>query len=99
MELREGDQVLLLLPDSMNKFWVKWLYNFKKKLGKVIYKITMPEQWSSKVVHMNLLKKRQQMETAYANVIDEDLEIVDYCWIEVGDYLWVGEQLGTEQSN
>ena len=79
MELKEGDQVLLLLPDSTEKFRAKWRgpYEVKKKLGKVNYYIMMPE-WGSKVVHINLLKKWHQRETAYANVIVEDPEIVDY---------------------
>ena len=58
----------------------------------------MPEWGSSKVVHINLLKKWHQRETAYANVIEEDPEIVDYHWKE-GDTLRVGEQLGAEQRN
>ena len=35
---------------------------------------------------------------AYANVIEEDPEIIDYCWKE-GDLLRVREQLGAEQRN
>ena len=100
MELKEGDQVLLLLPDSTEKFRAKWRgpYEVKKKLGKVNYEIMMPEWGSSKVVHINLLKKWHQRESAYANVIEEDPGIVDYCWKE-GDTLRVGEQLGAEQRN
>ena len=88
MKLKEGDQVLLLLPDSTEKFRAKWrgLYEVKKKLGKVNYEIMMPERGSSKVVHINLLKKWHQRESAYANVIEEDPGIVDYCWKE-GDTL------------
>ena len=43
MELKEGDQVLLLLPDSTEKFQAKWRgpYEVKKKLGKVNYEIMM----------------------------------------------------------
>ena len=55
----------------------------------------MPERGSSKVVHINLLKKWHQRETAYANIIEEGPEIVDYRWKE-GDTLRVREQLGTE---
>ena len=33
----------------------------------------MPEEGSGKVVHINLLKKWHQRETAYANVIEEAL--------------------------
>ena len=40
----------------------------------------MPEQGSSKVVHINLLKKWHQRETTNANVIEEDPKIVDYRW-------------------
>ena len=100
MELKEGDQVLLLLPDSTKKFQGRWQgpYEVKKRLGKVNYEIMMPERGSSKVVHINLLKKWHQRETAFANVIKEDPGIVDYCW-EGGDSLRVGEQLGAEQQN
>ena len=78
MELKEWGQVLLLLPDNTEKFQSKWRgqYKAKKKLGKVNYE--MPERGSSKVVHINLLKKWHQRETAYANVIEEDPEIIDY---------------------
>ena len=100
IKLKEGDQVLLLLPDSTEKFRAKWRgpYEVKKKLGKVNYEIMMPEQRSSKVVNINLLKKWHPRETAYANVIEEDPEIVDYRWKE-GDTLRVWEKLGAEQRN
>ena len=74
IELKEGDQVLLLLLDSTKKFRAKWrgICKVKKKLGKVNYEIMMCEKGSSKVVHINLLKRSHQRETAYANVIEED---------------------------
>ena len=80
MELKEGDQVFLLLPDCTEKFQAKWRgpYKIKKQLGKVNYEIMMPERGSCKIVHINLLKKWHHRETVYANVIEEDPEIVDY---------------------
>ena len=54
MEMREGHQVLLLLPDCTKKFQVRLQGPFKvnKKLGKVNYEIIMPEWGSNKVVHI-----------------------------------------------
>lgn len=45
----------------------------QQKLENVNYEIMMPEEGSGKVVHINLLKKWHQRETAYANVIEEAL--------------------------
>ena len=58
----------------------------------------MPKWGISKVVHINLLRKWHQRETPYANVIEENPEMVDYYWKE-GDSLQVGKQLGAEQQN
>ena len=53
----------------------------------------MPERGGSEVFHINLLKKWHPRETAYAKVIEEDSEIIDYHWEGEDAPLKIGEQL------
>ena len=59
LKLRVGHKVLLLLPDSTQKFRAKWQgpYEISRKIGKVNYDIVMPEIGNQKqVFHINMLK-------------------------------------------
>lgn len=55
--LEEGDEALVLLPDTSNKLLVCWKGPFKvvKKINKVNYELDC--DGSSKIYHINLLKK------------------------------------------
>ena len=59
LNLKEGDQVLLLLPDSSAKFTRKWQGTFEvqKKLGGVNCEKEIDKN-DTKVYHVILLKKR-----------------------------------------
>ena len=98
MEMREGHQVLLLLPDCTKKFQLKWQGPFKvnKKLGKVNYKIIMPKQGNSKVAHIKEVASEGDGVCScylgrpwYRRLLLEGRK----------ETLWVGEELGTEQWN
>ena len=59
LQLKVGDQVLLLLPDDTRKFTRKWQgpYRISQKLGHVNYEIEMPDKGRKQVFHVNLLKR------------------------------------------
>jgi len=82
MKLVEGEQVLLLLPDSSQKFLRKWKgpYTVKRRIGLVNYEIIMNSQGQTKVFHINLLKKwhpRKDEQNSYHNDIENDGSITD----------------------
>ena len=54
-----GDQVLLLLQDSTQKFEVQWQgpYRIKKRIGCVKYELEILKRKTIKVFHCNLLKQ------------------------------------------
>lgn len=54
-----GDKVMLLLPDSTQKFQTEWRgpYVVKKRTGPVTYEIELPERGCGKIFHCNLLKE------------------------------------------
>ena len=59
-QLHAGDQVLVLLPTSTNKFLVEWQgpYTVTKQRGKVTYEVHMPEKRKRlKVFHINMLRE------------------------------------------
>ena len=90
LQLTAGDQVLLLLPDSTQKFYRRWQgpYTVTKVLGKVNYEVKM-EDGRCKVFHINLLKKwfpRLATEEAYQNVSVGQV-MVEGQTVRVGDGL------------
>ena len=52
--LREGDQVLVLIPTRTAKLLAKWRgpYRISKKIGKINYKIEVPEAKHGKKYYM-----------------------------------------------
>ena len=103
---RPGDQVLILLPTTSNKLLAEWQgpYMITRKLGKVNYKVRMPE-------------KRKRLKIFDANMLCEwHSPIALSCWVNevseddsAGEYIitWsdpdnnsrpdVGEHLSTQQ--
>ena len=100
LHLKEGDQVLLLLPDSTQKFQRKWQgpYKVKRRTSSVNYEIIMGPDRQTKTFHINLLRKwhpRAPEQSSYANDV-EDLESVT----ERGNstqQIKMGTQLSDEQ--
>ena len=80
-----GDQVLLLLPDSTQKFKVQWQgpYRIKKRIGSVNYELEMPERNMTKVFHCNLLKQwYPRTETSYTSIVEDSTELISPEWQE-----------------
>ena len=82
LKLSKGEQVLLLLPDSTQKFHHKWQGPFavKCQIGEVNYEIVMNPQGHTKIFHINLLIKwhpRPSGLHSYFNETEEDGSITD----------------------
>ena len=79
MQLKVSDEVLLLLPDSTQKFCRKWQGSFtvKQKLGQVNYKVVVNPDGQTKVFHINLHADRmlRLIKHNYANDIDNEGDI------------------------
>ena len=77
-QLKSGDQVLLLLPDSSQKFHQKWQGPFAvtRKISDVNYEVEMGPEGVRKIYHINLLKKwnsrEKPEEQCYSNEMDAD---------------------------
>ena len=89
-----GDQVLLLLPDSTQKFKAQWQgpYRIKKRIGSVNYELEIPERNMTKVFHCNLLKQwYPRTETSYTSIVGDSTELISPEWQEgeprIGDQL------------
>ena len=89
-----GDQVLLLLSDSTQKFKSQWQgpYRIKKRIGSVNYELEMPECKTTKVFHCNLLKRwYPRTETSYMNIVEDSTQLISPEWPEgeprMGDQL------------
>ena len=99
-----GDQVLLLLPRIGQKFKREWKgpYTVKKQMGPVNYEVEIPDQQTTKVYHVNLLKKwfpRREPERAYVHMVtdeQEELPCVQQDQQDLGSATY-GEQLTEEQ--
>ena len=82
-ELKAGEQVLLLLPDSTSKFRCPWRgpYTVTKSTGKVTYEVKMPN--GTKIFYINLLKHWIAREEAcYINIIHGSEDIGEYRWTQ-----------------
>ena len=89
-----GDQVLLLLPDSTQKFKAQWQgpYRIKKRIRSVNYELEMPKCNMTKVFHCNLLKRwHPRTETSYTSIVEDSAELISPEWPE-GE-LRIGDQL------
>ena len=58
-EFSEGDEVLILLPTSFNKLKAEWKgpYKVKRNVGTVNYEIETVGKRSTKIYHVNMLRK------------------------------------------
>ena len=80
-----GDKVLLLLPDSTQKFKAQWQgpYRIKKRIGSVNYELEMPKCKTTKVFHCNLLKRMYpRTETSYMSIVKYSTELISPEWPE-----------------
>ena len=77
LQLQEGEQVLVMLPTRTEKLLAKWKGPFKvlKKVGKVNYEVEMPNtRKKRKLFHVNMLKRWQEPEELYLNILHDELE-------------------------
>ena len=89
-ELHPGDQVLWLLPTSMNKLLAQWQgpYQVLQKVGKVNYMVDMHDRRKRKrIIHINMLREFHmpkvfdncRMEEVSREGQDDDIPVWNEC--------------------
>ena len=88
-----------MLPTHTEKLLAKWKGPFKvlKKVGKVNYEVEMPNaQKKQKLFHVNMLKRWQEPEELYLNILHDELEEIP-C-LEEGQQLTEDAEYGEQFS-
>ena len=81
LKLRNGDQVLVLIPTRTEKLLAKWKgpYTVLRQVGKVNYELKMEgARNGKKIFHINMLKLWKEPEENFINIIDDEQEEIPY---------------------